>query len=101
MQVLLEAVNLPFSCQAMVTELLPSDNCGRQAMVAHERWSSVVVDSSAAPQLHEIGTSSVHGRQGLEDEISLVILHTYVTHSAYVHERDKKDLRNFTIASPY
>lgn len=43
-----------------VTELLRLTAGGR--VVAHERWSSVVVDSSAAPQPYEMGASSAHGR---------------------------------------
>lgn len=97
-------VNLHFPCQAMVTELLPPDNCRWQAMVAHERWSCAVMDRSAAPRRHETGASSVHGRQDTEYEIFILILHTHhVIHVACVQEmgRDEEDLRSFTIAYPY
>lgn len=47
-QVLREAMKLHFSCQAMVTELLPLDDCRWQAMLAHERWCYAVREKCCA-----------------------------------------------------
>lgn len=72
-------------------------------MVVHERWTSAVMDRSAAPQRCEMGASSVRGRQDTEDEICTVILQgCHVIHVVYVQEMGRdEDLRSFTIAYPY
>lgn len=101
-QVLWESVKLHFSCQAVVTELLPLDDCRWQGMVAHERRSYAVMERSAVCQQYEMGALPVCERQDTEDEIFIVIRHTHhVTHVAYVQEMERDEDLRFTIAYTY